>query len=80
MMIHARQDYMRIQDPLGKFGEDEPVFLIRAKDHCAAETMRFWANLHSARGGDPVMSEIIIKHAKLTEEWQEKNGCKIADM
>lgn len=31
-MIHARSDYDHIQDPSGKIGKDEPVFLIRGKD------------------------------------------------
>src|SRR5258708_4200756 len=31
-MIHAREDYMPIQDPRNKIGEDEPVFLLRAQD------------------------------------------------
>lgn len=28
-MIHARDDYNRIQDPENKIGKDEPVLLIR---------------------------------------------------
>ena len=31
-MIHARDDYNRIQDPAGKIPADEPVFLLRAQD------------------------------------------------
>lgn len=27
-MLHARKDYMRIQDPENKIPQDEPVFLL----------------------------------------------------
>ena len=39
-MIHAREDYQRIQDPEGKIGEDEPVFMVRAKDKLTPSVMR----------------------------------------
>lgn len=44
-MRHACADYQRIQDPSGKIPEDEPVFLLRAQDETAAETVRYWAGL-----------------------------------
>ena len=67
-MIHAREDYNRIQDPINEIQSDEPVFLIRAQDVCAADTMRFWAALHLSKGGDPEMYKQIMAHAKLAEE------------
>ena len=53
-MIHARSDYDRIQDPAVNdpsllsegstpIGEDEPVFLIRAKDKYAVMCLQAWA-------------------------------------
>lgn len=44
-MIHAREDYNRIQDPDGKIGEDEPVFLLRAKDKYFVRTVQYYASL-----------------------------------
>jgi len=79
-MIHAREDYNRIQDPEGKIGEDEPVFLVRAKDKCAPGIMRYWARIHEDMGGDLKMSEMMREHAKKAEDWQSLNGCKIADL
>lgn len=38
-MLHARKDYMHIQDETGKVGENEPVFLLRAKDQLAPDTV-----------------------------------------
>ena len=79
-MLHAREDYQRIQDPLGKIGEDEPVFLVRAKDVLAPMVMRQWAMLHRIQGGDSAMSDSVEKHANLTEKWQREYGCKVADL
>lgn len=45
-MIHARNDYQRIQDPNNTIPADEPVFLLRAQDQTAAETVRHWVKLN----------------------------------
>lgn len=45
-MIHARQDYQRIQDPQSKIPADEPVFLLRAQDKTAAAVVRYWIRLN----------------------------------
>ncbi len=44
-MIHARPDYNRIQDPDNLIPDDEPVFLLRAKDRTAPAAVDAWANL-----------------------------------
>jgi len=79
-MLHARDDYNRIQDPAGRIGDDEPVFLLRAKDKAAPAALRCWADLHKAGGGDPLMSRKAYEHADLMEDWQAANGCKTADL
>ena len=79
-MIHARDDYNRIQDPAGKISDDEPVFLIRAKDRVSAPTVRAWAELNCAHGGDPALTQAAYDHADQMEEWQAKNGSKLADL
>lgn len=78
-MLHAREDYNRIQDPENKIPEEEPVFIVRAQDVCAPDVMRFWAALHLSIGGDKKMYIQMMAHAKLAEEWQHKCGCKLAD-
>jgi len=65
-MIHARTDYDRIQDPEGKIAEDEPVFLLRAKDKFAPSTIRFWAK-HVRLSGDHKLADYINK-------WADKNS------
>lgn len=79
-MIHARADYNRIQDPSGKIGEDEPVFLLRAKDSLAPGILMMWATELINRGGDKKMAKMVTDHAVKMVEWQEKNGCKLPDL
>ena len=79
-MIHAREDYNRIQDPAGKIAEDEPVFLIRAQDQVSVSAVRAWAELHKAAGGNPILSQMAYYHAQLMELWQESHNKKAADL
>lgn len=80
-MIHARKDYQHIQDPTGKIGEDEPVFLLRAKDRTAPHLVRMWA---AAQRQNPKVDPEVIRtaeqHARDMEAWQEKNSYKWADL
>ena len=71
-MKHARSDYDRIQDPAGLIPDDEPVFLIRAKDAVSGDAVRAWADLHDKAGGDPMMSYAARRHALLMDTWVEK--------
>jgi hypothetical protein len=79
-MLHAREDYARIQDPAGKIGEDEPVFLIRATDIVAADVVHHWAILNHEAGGDEELSNLALEHARRIRVWQARNGCKPADL
>jgi len=79
-MIHAREDYNRIQDPAGKIGEDEPVFLLRAKDKHAPQTVREWAKMQAADGNTDECVQVAFRWADKMDEWQEKNGSKLADL
>lgn len=74
-MIHARDDYQRIQDPASKIPEDEPVFLLRAQDAAAPDTLRFWAGRNLIVGGDRALSDKAMEHADLMERWQRETGC-----
>ena len=78
-MLHARKDYMRIQDPLNKIPANEPVFLLRGQDQFAPKLLQDWAN--SARlYGNEEMALMVEKHAKLMIEWQDMNVSKIPDL
>jgi hypothetical protein len=79
-MKHAREDYNRIQDPAGLIGEDEPVFLLRAKDKTAPNIVRKWAMEQVNQGSEDPCIEVALKWADTMEEWQKVNGCKLADL
>ena len=80
-MIHAREDYMGIQDPEGctSIAEDEPVFLLRGKDKLAVETIRFWANLLKERGGSIEDANSVLQFADDMKAWQLANETKVPD-
>ena len=80
-MKHAREDYNRIQDPAGLIGEDEPVFLLRAKDRTAPATLRYWAAQNRALPDHDGRAVALAEaHADAMEEWQSRNGSKTADV
>lgn len=79
-MIHARNDYNHIQDSTGKIKEDEPVFLLRAKDMLAPHILILWAEELISRGGDKAMAKMVTDHAVKMINWQEQNGCKLPDL
>lgn len=71
-MKHSREDYARIQDPLGIIPQEEPVFLLRAQDISAADTVEFWATLNEERGGDPKASRDARLHAERMRLWTKQ--------
>lgn len=85
-MLHARKDYNRIQDPENKIGEDEPVFLVRAKDVFSIIAMRSWADAVLLEGrikSDNKLKEMagmVYSFINITIIWQNKNGCKNPDL
>ena len=76
-MIHARDDYNRIQDPENLIPADEPVFLLRGQDKFAAEVVRYWADLVADATGDTELFEVAYTHADRMDDWPTK---KIPDL
>lgn len=68
-MLHAREDYNRIQDPAELIPVDEPVFLLRAQDMIAWEIVEIWANRNEEVGGDPALTQLARDHAERMREW-----------
>jgi len=79
-MIHARDDYNRIQDPEGIIPDEEPVFLLRSTDVTAPATVRHWADLAEAAGADPVIVQAARHQAHAMESWQDAFGSKVPDL
>lgn len=70
-MLHARDDYNK--GKMDTIPKDEPVFLLRAQDATAADTLRYWAR----RQPDGHLKDMALDHANLMDEWPVK---KIADL
>jgi len=79
-MLHAREDYNRIQDPSAKIPNDEPVFLLRAQDKHAPEVVRFWASLVHKEGGNGEIVNMAINQSIAMENWQLNNCKKTPDL
>lgn len=79
-MKHSRQDYDRIQDPENKIPAEEPVFLLRAQDENAPDTVRFWARTAERNGANTDIVEKAMVWANKMEKWQIENGSKTPDL
>ena len=81
-MLHAREDYMRIQDPENKIPKNEPVFLLRGQDKFAPELLLRWAAKLRLDGGQPAMAEMVENHAQKMIDWQNSivGNCKRPDL
>lgn len=72
-MLHARPDYMRIQDPSGLIPQDEPVFLLRAQDATAALVVQVWAAMQPSGP----LKEMADYHASRMRGWREQKWADI---
>lgn len=83
-MKHARQDYNRFQDPENKIPQDEPVFLLRARDKYAAQTVIAYAEAISGDVLAPTASHDIAERArewaKVMADYGMQHGTKPPDM
>ncbi len=88
-MRHARKDYQeRIIDAAEKLRaegvpfipEDEPVFLLRAKDVTAPSVVRHWAMLAEQAGADDRIVKAALAQAQAMSDWQKEHGCHVPDM
>ena len=75
-MIHAREDYNRIQDPAGLIPDDEPVFLLRAQDELACMAVAYYAELCKRCQALPVAMKAQA-HADRMKAWPVK---KVPDL
>ena len=74
-MKHARADYQeRVQDSAGIIPEDEPVFLLRAQDTTAAETVRSWAERNERLFGPSMGTQAARIQADKMERWHTRKA------
>ena len=76
-MLHARDDYNRMQDPAGLIPAAEPVFLIRGQDMVSGDAVRAWANFNDMVKGDPEASRLAREHAVKMDAWPRKKPCDL---
>lgn len=88
-MIHARDDYNRIQDPaiqdpslLGEgctpIGEDEPVMLFRAKDKHFKAVLDFYRDLTWKES--LAIANLVNVQIDRAARWQREHGTKTPDL
>jgi hypothetical protein len=70
-MIHARQDYYRIQDPANLIPVGEPVFLLRGQDLLAIMAVEFYGLLAAQAGKDDI-AKLCKEHVALMRSWPVK--------
>ena len=75
-MIHAREDYNRIQDPAGLIPADEPVFLLRAQDKLACFAVAYYAEM-CKQNQAPEVAAKAQTHADRMAAWPKK---KVPDL
>lgn len=73
-MRHLRSDYDRIQDPIGKIAEDEPVFLIRGQDPAGGFAVHAYAVSAAAHGAAPEMVAAIKGWSVTMKDYANKMG------
>ncbi len=80
-MLHARKDYNeRVQDSKNIIGDDEPVFLLRAKDKLMVPILYDYLNLlRQLPGHDDSIEFGVLRHIERTIKWQAIHGIKNPD-
>ena len=71
-----------IADPescLGRSKDDEPIFVLCARDVIAPGLVREWARYAKARGVNDEKIRTAFKLADDMERWQDVNGSKLPD-
>ena len=59
--------------------DDEPVFILRAKDITAPEVVRYWCDVQEREGGDPVVAACIRRFSVEMEAYGQEHGAKMPD-
>ncbi len=78
-MKHLRTDYDRIQDPFGKIGEDEPVFLLRAQDLLFESMLDQYTRL-CRNSGLTELAAFIEAQRPAIREWRGTHKVKQPDL
>lgn len=58
---------------LNRAGDDEPIFILRAKDPLAAQTVRLWASMAADGAHSPEKVKQALDVADSMEHWHKLN-------
>jgi hypothetical protein len=58
---------------------DEPVFLLRARDTVAPEIVRYWADMVQSKGGEASLCDRVRDWADEMEQYGRDHGNKVPD-
>lgn len=83
-VLHPVYEALSVRAASGAGGrpiaDDEPVFLLRASDVTAPDTVVAWARLQYDQKGNRDMAGLAVNHADAMRAWQKVNGAKVPDM
>ena len=77
-MAHNHK-YGRITTEKGTIAEDEPVFIIRARDPLAQAMINSYLNKRTSAGAPAEIKDDLVVALKEVAAWQEANGTKTSD-
>mgnify|MGYP001194417691 CR=1 FL=1 len=58
---------------LNRAGDDEPIFILRAKDPLAAQTVRLWASMAADGTHSPEKVKQALDVAETMDRWHTNN-------
>lgn len=64
---------------LGRARDDEPVFVLRARDSIAADLVRIWAFRAQTLGAPSAKVREAFDLADQMDKWGRENGTKVPD-
>lgn len=73
----AEGKYGRVTTSKGSIGEDEPVFLLRARDSLAAEAIDYYRIRCAQEGSSQEHRDDLSEVLQVFEAWQGKNGTRV---
>lgn len=62
-----------------KAEDDEPIFVLRARDSLAPELVDDWGTMLAQAGGDEEKAAEAYRVADRMREWQRRKGSKLPD-
>lgn len=71
--------YKRYDSCYAKASPDEPIFVLRAQDRLAPETLQFWIDIAERDGVCPSKLNDARLSLRDMREWQELHETKIPD-